>query len=105
MRQRGSLGIAEKRDDWEQSSQSSRPVFIPRISNAGIPEYWLVDYLGLAATRYIGVGKPPTTTVCQLIEGEYQLMQFRGDDQIQARAFPELNLTAEQVFIKSAAWH
>ncbi len=53
----------------------------------------------------IGVGKPPTTTVCQLIEGEYQLMQFRGDDQIQARAFPELNLTAEQVFIKSAAWH
>ncbi len=28
------IGIAEKRDDWELCSQSSRPVFIPRISNA-----------------------------------------------------------------------
>jgi hypothetical protein len=27
-------GIAEKRDDWEQYSQSSRLSFIPRISNA-----------------------------------------------------------------------
>ncbi len=29
-------GIAEKRNDWEQSSQSFRPVFIPRIRNAHI---------------------------------------------------------------------
>jgi hypothetical protein len=28
------LGIAEEQDDWELCSQSSRPVFIPRISNA-----------------------------------------------------------------------
>jgi len=31
-------GIAEKQDDWELCSQSSRPVFIPRISNAGIKD-------------------------------------------------------------------
>ncbi len=32
-------GIAEKRDDGEQRSPSSRSVFLPRISNA----LWTVD--------------------------------------------------------------
>ena len=35
----------------------------------------------------------------QLIEGEYQVRQFRGNDGIQSPAFPELNLTAEQIFL------
>ncbi len=64
----------------------------------GIPEYWIVDYLGLAATRHIGQGKPPTITVCQLVDGEYQLTLFRGDDRVLSRAFPELTLTANQIF-------
>ena len=69
----------------------------------GIPEYWIVDYLGLAATRYIGKGKPPTLTIYQLVNGEYQAQQFRGDDRIQSSALPELNLTANQVFLTSVA--
>ena len=44
----------------------------------GIPEYWIVDYLGLGATRYIGKPKQPTISVYQLVEGEYQFSQFRG---------------------------
>ncbi|MGK7893232.1 MAG: Uma2 family endonuclease [Xenococcus sp. (in: cyanobacteria)] len=63
-----------------------------------IPEYWIVDYLGLGGKRYIGSPKQPTISVYQLIDGEYQVQQFRGGDRIISAAFPELTLTAEQVF-------
>ncbi|MEH2179319.1 Uma2 family endonuclease [Nostoc sp.] len=63
-----------------------------------IPEYWIVDYLGLGGRRFIGNPKQPTISIYQLIEGEYQVRQFRGSDRIQSPAFPELNLTAEQIF-------
>jgi Uma2 family endonuclease len=72
----------------------------------GIPEYWIVDYLGLGGRRFIGNPKQPTISIYQLIEGEYQVRQFRGSDacgnpcgeRIHSLAFPELNLTAEQIF-------
>ena len=64
----------------------------------GILEYWIVDYLGLGGRRYIGNPKQPTISVYQLVEGEYELTQFRGGDRIKSAAFPELNLTAQQVF-------
>jgi Uma2 family endonuclease len=63
-----------------------------------IPEYWIVDYLGLGGRRYIGMPKQPTFSVYQLVEGEYQIQQFRGGDRIISAAFPDLSLTAEQVF-------
>jgi Uma2 family endonuclease len=63
----------------------------------GIPEYWIVDYLGLGGRRFIGNPKQPTLSIYQLIEGEYQVKQFREKDRIESLAFPELNLTAEQV--------
>jgi Uma2 family endonuclease len=43
-----------------------------------IPEYWIADYLGLRNRRYIGNPKQPTLSVTQLIDGEYQVSQFRG---------------------------
>jgi Uma2 family endonuclease len=64
----------------------------------GIPEYWIVDYLGLEATRYIGKPKQPTIAVYQLVEGEYQVNQFRGAEQVMSPTFPDLALTATQVF-------
>ncbi|NJL68929.1 MAG: Uma2 family endonuclease [Microcoleus sp. SM1_3_4] len=64
----------------------------------GIWEYWIVDYLGLGGRRYIGNPKQPTISVYQLIEGEYELTQFRGGDRIVSAVFPDLNLTARQVF-------
>ncbi|MDB9512269.1 Uma2 family endonuclease [Kamptonema animale CS-326] len=64
----------------------------------GIPEYWIVDYLGLGGSRYIGSPKQPTLSVCHLIEDEYQIRLFRGDERVESAVFPELNLTAEQIF-------
>ena len=64
----------------------------------GIPEYWIVDYLGLGGRRFIGNPKQPTISIYQLIEGEYQVRQFRGNDRIHSPAFPEFNLTALQIF-------
>ena len=64
----------------------------------GIQEYWIVDYLGLGGTRYIGSPKQPTLTVCQLINAEYTLIQFKEQEPIQSRSFPHLTLTAQQVF-------
>jgi Uma2 family endonuclease len=63
-----------------------------------IPEYWIVDYLGLGGRRYIGLPKQPTLSVYQLIDGEYQVQQFRAQDRILSAAFPDLTLTAAQVF-------
>jgi Uma2 family endonuclease len=64
----------------------------------GIPEYWIVDYLGLGGRRFIGNPKQPTVSIYQLVEGEYQVSQFRGDNRIESLIFPELNLTAQQIF-------
>ncbi|WP_103126186.1 Uma2 family endonuclease [Nostoc cycadae] len=63
-----------------------------------IPEYWIVDYAVLGGKRFIGESKQPTISVYGLIECEYQVNQFRGNNRIQSPTFPELNLTAEQVF-------
>jgi Uma2 family endonuclease len=64
----------------------------------GIPEYWVVDYAALGGRRFIGNPKQPTISVYQLVDGEYQISQFRGDDIVESLAFPELKLTAEQIF-------
>lgn len=65
----------------------------------GIPEYWLVDYLGIGWQSDIG-GTPqqPTILVYSLVELEYQVSQFREDDLIQSCVFQELNLSAKQIF-------
>lgn len=64
----------------------------------GIPEYWIVDYLGLGGTRFIGSPKQPTILIYKLIDGEYQVTLCRGHDRIVSSTFPELSLTANQVF-------
>ena len=64
----------------------------------GIEEYWILDYLGLGGRRYIGNPKQPTVTVCTLVEGEYELRQFRGDEPIVSVVFPDFSLTVQQVF-------
>ena len=64
----------------------------------GIPEYWIVDYLGLGGRRFIGNPKQPTVSIYQLVEGEYQVSQFRKSDRIVSPTFPQLNLTAQEIF-------
>ncbi len=63
-----------------------------------IPEYWIVDYLGLGGRKFIGNPKQPTVSVYQLINKVYQVSQFRCEDRIMSPTFPELNLTAQQIF-------
>jgi len=65
----------------------------------GIAEYWIVDYLGLGGRRFIGNPKVPTLSIYSLIDGEYQINQFRGDELIISPTFPNLNLTAKEVLL------
>ncbi len=63
-----------------------------------IPEYWIVDYLGLGGRRYIGNPKRPVILVYQLVDGEYSISEFRENERIVSSTFPELKLTAEEIF-------
>lgn len=64
----------------------------------GIPEYWIVDYLGLGGRRFIGNPKKPTLSVYQLVDGEYQVTLFTGNERIESKAFPDLQLSAAEIF-------
>jgi Uma2 family endonuclease len=64
----------------------------------GIEEYWILDYLGIGGRRYIGSPKQPTFTVCTLVEGEYEIQQFRGSDLVVSSLFPDFSLTVDQIF-------
>ena len=64
----------------------------------GIQEYWIVDYLGIGGRRYIGTPKQPTFTVCTLVDGEYEMQQFRADDTINSPTFPTLQLVVASTF-------
>ncbi len=64
----------------------------------GIQEYWMADYLGIGGRRYIGSPKQPTFTICTLVDGEYELNQFRGSDRLLSPTFPALQLTVDPIF-------
>lgn len=64
----------------------------------GVGEYWIVDYAALGGRRFLGNPKQPRLSVCELIDGEYQITQFRGNDRVISPTFPDLKLTAEQIF-------
>ncbi|NJO43244.1 MAG: Uma2 family endonuclease [Cyanobacteria bacterium RU_5_0] len=77
------------RDDYQRKAADYEEI--------GIPEFWIVDYLGLGGRRYIGTPKQPTFSVYQLVDGEYQVSVFRNTERIVSPTFPELNLTLDQV--------
>ncbi len=64
----------------------------------GISEYWIADYLGIGGRRYIGNPKQPTFFVHHLVDGEYQVSQFRGSDRVVSPTFGQLNLSVQQIF-------
>ncbi|MEZ2248362.1 Uma2 family endonuclease [Microcoleus sp.] len=68
----------------------------------GIEEYWIVDYAALGGRNFIGNPKQPTISICNLVEGEYQIVKFRDNDRIVSQIFPDLNLTANQIFQANA---
>ena len=64
----------------------------------GIAEYWIIDYAALGGRNFIGNPKQPTISVCNLVDGEYQISKFRDDERVISQTFSELNLTANQIF-------
>jgi Uma2 family endonuclease len=64
----------------------------------GIAEYWIVDYAALGGRNFIGNPKQPTISICDLVDGEYQVSKFQNSDRLISQIFPELNLTAIQIF-------
>lgn len=68
----------------------------------GIPEYWIVDYAAIGSKRFTGNPKQQTITICELVDGDYQMTIFRGNNFIASPLFPQLNLTAQQIF--DSAW-
>jgi Uma2 family endonuclease len=77
------------RDDYQRKAAD--------YEEMGIPEFWIVDYLGLGGRRYIGTPKQPIFSVYKLVDEEYQVSLFRQDEQILSPTFPELNLTLNQI--------
>jgi Uma2 family endonuclease len=70
---------------------------LDEYQRAGISEYWIVDYLAIASRSYLGNPKVPTVFVHQLVEGQYQVQSFRGDERVISGTFPELNITVNQI--------
>jgi Uma2 family endonuclease len=68
----------------------------------GVPEYWIVDYLGIGGREYIGKPKQPTITICMLREDEYQKQLFQKSDRLISSLFPDLQLTAQQILAASS---
>lgn len=64
----------------------------------GIPEYWIVDYLGIGGREYIGKPKKPTITICSLDHEEYNRHLFKDNQLLASPTFPELQLTPKQIF-------
>lgn len=81
-----------------QNWQDDYLMKLAQYERLGIPEYWIVDYLGLGGRRYIGNPKQPTLSVYDLAEGEYSLRTFTGEMAIESLIFPELKLVAQDIF-------
>jgi len=64
----------------------------------GIPEYWIVDYAALGGRDFLGNPKQPALFVCFLVDGEYVRTLFRSNTPIVSPTFPQLNLSAQQIF-------
>jgi len=68
----------------------------------GVLEYIIVDYAAYGGIRFIGSPKQPTITIYQLEHDEYLPGKvFKGSDRLESRLFPNLALTAEQIFTMS----
>jgi Uma2 family endonuclease len=102
---------------WKKQSTLSSPESVPLVVEVvstnwrddyytkfanyelmGIPEYWIVDYAALGGRDFIGNPKQPAIFVCQLVDGEYVKTLFRNNDLIISPTFPQLQLTAQQIF-------
>ncbi|MFN6535011.1 MAG: Uma2 family endonuclease [Nostoc sp. EkiNYC01] len=102
---------------WEKQSTVIQPESVPLVievvstnwrddyhdkfgdyEEMGIPEYWILDYAALGGKKFIGNPKQPTIFVCELVDEEYQMTAFTGNNLIVSPTLTQLNLTAQQIF-------
>ena len=76
------------KDDWIEK--------VSDYERTGIVEYWIFDYRALANLEHLQV-QEPTFAVCHLVNGTYQITQFRGDMPIVSPLFPSLQLSVNQL--------
>jgi Uma2 family endonuclease len=113
------------RDEWQRmkTSSSSAAAYVPPpgvievVSNnwkddyltklaeyedLGVLEYIIIDYAAFGGIRFLGSPKRPTITTYHLENGEYLPGKvFREHDPIESILFPDIPLTAEQIFAMS----
>ncbi|MBF2003283.1 MAG: Uma2 family endonuclease [Synechococcales cyanobacterium M58_A2018_015] len=113
------------KDEWQRmkASSSSAAAYVPppgvievvsgnwkddyltklaEYEDLGVLEYMIVDYAALGGIRFIGSPKQPTITIYELEDGEYLPGKvFRGQERIESSLFPNIPLTAAQVFAMS----
>lgn len=63
----------------------------------GVPEYWIIDYLGMGGREYIGKVKQPSITICQLQGDEYVRYLYQNDQPLNSTIFPDLRLTTQNI--------
>lgn len=72
---------------------------LAEYEDLGVQEYFIIDYAAFGGVRYIGSPKQPTVTIYSLEHGEYLPGKvFRGQEQIESVLFPQIPLTAAQIF-------
>lgn len=59
---------------------------------------WKADQTRYELHNGTPIEMQPTLSVCRLIEGEYQVRLFRGQERVQSVALSDLQLTAAQIF-------
>lgn len=87
------LAIEVVSSNWEDDYVDK----LAEYEQAGVAEYWIVDYLALGSRSLLGSPKVPTFFVYRLVDGKYVVQQFRADEPIVSLTFPALQLTLNQV--------
>ncbi|CAN1209413.1 Putative restriction endonuclease domain-containing protein [Tumidithrix helvetica PCC 7403] len=70
---------------------------VEEYAKLGIPEYWIVDYLGVGGVVFIGKPKQPTFTVCQLMGEDYNQKQYRMGKAIASPLLPDFQLCLDDI--------
>ena len=89
------LAVEVVSSNWENDYVDK----LDEYQRLGIKEYWIVDYLAIGSRNILGDPKFPTVSIYTLNpEGIYERQGFQGDQRLISLTFPELSLTAQQLF-------
>ncbi|MCW6049703.1 Uma2 family endonuclease [Lyngbya sp. CCAP 1446/10] len=91
------LAVEVTSTNWEDDYVDK----LDEYQRLGIVEYWIVDYLAIAARAYLGNPKVPTVFVYSLENDRYVVQSFKDNERIISPTFPGLEITVEQIVLSS----